>query len=229
MIRPDPITWVAELEMLGMRLGLERMHKVLEHLGHPERRPAIHIVGTNGKSSTTRMAAAILAEEGLRVGAYTSPHVSDWTERVSVDGDPIGLDELAEGLETIRRVADDLPEDEPITQFEALTAAAFVCFERAGAEVMVVEAGLGGRYDASNVLDEAIVVLTNIALEHTDLLGNTVAEIAAEKLAVAPDGCDRLVMGNLDADARKAVDTECARRSLTGWRLGRELGAKSHA
>jgi dihydrofolate synthase/folylpolyglutamate synthase len=227
VIRPDPITWVAELEMLGMRLGLERMHKVLEHLGHPERRPAIHIVGTNGKSSTTRMAAAILAEEGLRVGAYTSPHVSDWTERVSVDGDPIGLDELAEGLETTRRVADDLPEDEPITQFEALTAAAFVCFERAGAEVMVVEAGLGGRYDASNVLDEAIVVLTNIALEHTDLLGNTVAEIAAEKLAVAPDGCDRLVMGNLDADARKAVDTECARRSLTGWRLGRELGAKS--
>ena len=211
--------------MLGMRFGLERMHRVLDELGHPERSPAIHVVGTNGKSSTTAMAAAILTEEGQRAGAYTSPHVTDWTERVAVDGVPVGIDQLAAALATVRDVARVLPDDDPITQFEALTAAAFVCFERAGADVLVVEAGLGGRYDASNVLDDAVVVLTNVSLEHTELLGDTVAEIAGEKMAVAADGCDRLVIGNLDAEASEAVAAECASRNLSGWRVGTEITA----
>ena len=220
------LAWVAGLEVLGMRLGLERMRHVLGELGDPQRRPAIHVVGTNGKSSTTRMAAAVLDAEGFRVGAYTSPHVTDWTERVAIGGAPVGVRDLEDALETVRQVADGLPADDPITQFEALTAAAFVCFARAGTDVLVVEAGLGGRYDASNVLDDAVVVLTNVSLEHTDLLGDTVAEIAGEKLAVAPDGDDRLVVGNLDAAASGAVSSECARRNLTGWRIGTEITAR---
>lgn len=224
---PDPgmeraaVEWVESLHMLGMRFGLERMRAILDVLGEPQRLPAIHVVGTNGKSSTTRLAASALSATGRRVGAYTSPHVTGWRERIEVAGQPISGPELGSAVLRVRDAADSLglPEGDGVTQFEALTAAAFVAFREAGVDAMVVEAGLGGRYDASNVLpDDAVVALTNIALEHTDLLGDTLEGIAAEKLAVAPEGSDRVVIGRLEPAARRAVEKVVDARGLRPWR-----------
>ncbi len=222
--------WIAELEILGMRFGLERMAALLAALGGPERiAPALHVVGTNGKSSTTRLAAAALSGEGLRVGAYLSPHVTDWPERIQIQGAPVDEGAFAAAAAEVRAAAAALPlaEGDLVTQFEALTAIAFVCFRDAAVDVAVVEAGLGGRYDATNVLQpRAVVALTNIALEHTELLGDTEAAIAAEKLAVCADGSDRLVVGRLTDAAASAVDDECARRGLRPLRFGAGLSAR---
>ena len=143
----------------------------------------MHVVGTNGKSTTTRKVEELLRGGGLRVGAYLSPHVRSWAERIRVDGAEADLEEA---LAEVRPAAERLE----ATQFEALTAAAFVAFRAAGVEAAAVEAGLGGRHDATNVLDETrVVVLTNVSLEHTDVLGSTREAIAAEKLAVIHPGC----------------------------------------
>jgi dihydrofolate synthase/folylpolyglutamate synthase len=155
------------------------MRQLLERLGHPELQyAAIHVVGTNGKSTATRTIAALLRSEGRRAGAYTSPHVSGWPERIWVDGAEADFE---------RAVARIRPHAEAVeaTQFEALTAAALGEFAEQGVGVAAVEAGLGGRLDATNVVDAEVVLLTNVSLEHTDVLGETTEEIAQEKLAVA--------------------------------------------
>jgi dihydrofolate synthase/folylpolyglutamate synthase len=178
----DAVAWIESLSPWPEEFGLERMHALLEELGDPQNAfPAIHVVGTNGKSTTTRMTAAVLAGEGLLAGAYTSPHVVGWSERIRVGG---AQAEVEAALDRIRAPAERLG----ATQFEALTAAALAEFAAAGVEIAVVEAGLGGRLDATNVLDAGIVVLTNVALDHTDVLGATREEIAAEKLAVVRPG-----------------------------------------
>jgi dihydrofolate synthase/folylpolyglutamate synthase len=164
--------------------GTERMRRLLESLGSPQRGlRAVHVVGTNGKSTTTRMVEELLRDAGLRVGAYLSPHVRSWGERVRVDGAEADLEAA---LAAVRSAAERLE----ATQFEVLTAAALVAFSAAAVEAAVVEAGLGGRHDATNVLDATrVVVLTNVSLEHTDVLGSTREAIAAEKLAVVHPGC----------------------------------------
>jgi dihydrofolate synthase/folylpolyglutamate synthase len=171
--------WIASLSPWPEEFGLDRMHRLLERLGHPERRyPAIHVVGTNGKSTAARAIAALLRAEGRRAGAYTSPHVSGWSERIWIDGAEADFE---------RAVARIRPDAEAIgaTQFEALTAAALAAFAEQEVDVAVVEAGLGGRLDATNVVDAEVVLLTNVSLEHTEVLGETTEEIAKEKLAVA--------------------------------------------
>jgi dihydrofolate synthase/folylpolyglutamate synthase len=182
--------YIASLELFGMRFGLERMHGLLARLGNPERRfDAIHVVGTNGKTSTTRFAEALLVAEGCVAGAYTSPHISTFKERIRVCGEEIAADAYEAAVLAVR---DAVGGD--VTQFEALTAAAFVAFAGAGVDWAVIEAGLGGRLDATNVLPRArVVVLTNVDLEHTDLLGDTREAIAAEKLAVVRDGAALIV------------------------------------
>jgi len=158
------------------------MHALLRELGDPQRAyPAIHVVGTNGKSTTTRATAAVLRGEGLRTGATTSPHVAGWSERIQVDGRDADFDAA---VGRVRAAA----ERTGATQFETITAAALAAFADAGVDVAVVEAGLGGRLDATNVLDAPVVVLTNVALDHTDVLGDTREAIAAEKLAVVRPG-----------------------------------------
>jgi dihydrofolate synthase / folylpolyglutamate synthase len=223
--------WIAGLQILGMRLGLERIRALLGALADPQgSAPAVHVVGTNGKSSTATLAAAALASQGLRPGAYLSPHIDDWTERVQLGGAPLGDDAFAEAATAVRRAADGpaIPPGDPVTQFEALTAIAFWAFRRAGVGAMAIEAGLGGRWDATNVLQpDSAVILTNVALEHTEFLGDTEAAIAEEKLAVCADGSDRLVVGALSARARPAVDAELARRRISAVRYGEGLLARS--
>jgi dihydrofolate synthase / folylpolyglutamate synthase len=159
------------------------MRALLGELGDPqERLPAIHVVGTNGKSTTTRLTEALLADAGLLVGAYLSPHVRGWGERIRVGGEEAEIEAV---VESVRPAAERLG----ATQFEALTAAALRAFAEARVDVAVVEAGLGGRHDATNVLRTRVVVLTSVALDHVDVLGDTREAIAGEKLAVVQPGC----------------------------------------
>ncbi len=177
------------LELFGMRFGLDRMRRMMTVLGSPQQRfRSVHVVGTNGKTSTTRMIAAILERHGLRTGAYLSPHLISYSERVQVAERDISSSAFAAAVAraawAAERVNHTLAEDDHVTQFELLTAAAFWALAEREVEVAVVEAGLGGRYDATAVLDSTVTVLTNVGLEHTRWLGPTVHDIATEKLAV---------------------------------------------
>ena len=176
------VEYVESLELFGMELGLDRMRALLRELGDPqERYPAVHVVGTNGKTTTTLLTAELLGAEGLRVGSYVSPHVTGWSERIRVDGEEADFEAA---VARVRPAAEKLG----ATQFEVVTAAALAEFAHADVDVAVVEAGLGGRLDATNVLRSRVVVLTNVALEHTEHLGRTREAIAGEKLAVVqPD------------------------------------------
>jgi dihydrofolate synthase/folylpolyglutamate synthase len=162
--------------------GLGRIKALLEELGEPQLRyPSIHVVGTNGKSTVTRTIEELLAQAGLAVGAYLSPHVRGWSERIRVRGEEAPFEAV---IERVRFAAERIG----ATQFELLTAAALAEFAAAEVDVAVVEAGLGGRYDATNVLRSPVQVLTNVALEHTEVLGTTREAIALEKLAVVRPG-----------------------------------------
>lgn len=181
---PSATRWV---ESLGPwpadGFGTERMLALLRELDEPQARfPAIHVVGTNGKSTTTRLTEALLLDAGLSVGCYLSPHVRGWSERIRVDGEEADFETA---VARVRPAAESLG----ATQFEVLTAAALLAFAEAAVDVAVVEAGLGGRHDATNVVRTDVVVLTNVALDHMDVLGDTREAIAAEKLAVVQAGC----------------------------------------
>jgi dihydrofolate synthase/folylpolyglutamate synthase len=217
------VEWLESLSPWPEEFGLGRMRALLAELGEPQRSfPAIHVVGTNGKSTATRRAAAFLLREGLSAGAYTSPHVSGWSERIQVDAKDAVVERA---LERVRAPAERLR----ATQFEVLTAAALAEFAAERVDVAVVEAGIGGRLDATNVLDASVVALTNVAFDHTDVLGETREEIAAEKLAVVRPGAT-VVLGEPDweplARAREAgevVFTDDVGRAAAEAFLGRAL------
>src|SRR5919206_74140 len=193
------------LELFGMRFGLERMRRLLTVLGSPQERfAAIHVVGTNGKSSTVRFTAALLEAHGVRAGAFLSPHLRSFAERVRIGDADLEPAAFAAAVQraaaAAAKVDRTLPEGERVTQFELVTAAAFDELARRRVEVAVVEAGLGGRHDATNVLGAPICVLTTVGLEHTRWLGPTVRDIAREKLAVVRPAAT-LVVGDLAPEA----------------------------
>jgi dihydrofolate synthase / folylpolyglutamate synthase len=202
--------YLLSLELFGMRFGLDRMHRLMTVLGLPQRRFAsIHVVGTNGKSSTVRFCAAILERHGLRTGSYTSPHLGSFRERIEVGEEPVSeadfaaaVARAAQAAELVNRTAEP---DDQVTQFEALTAAAYHELARRGVEVAVIEAGLGGRFDATNVIPSKVQVITSVGLEHTRWLGPTLKDIAEEKLAVVRDH-GALVMGALDEESRTVAE-----------------------
>ncbi len=200
----DAEAHLLSLELFGMRFGLERMLRLLTVLGSPQERfRAIHVVGTNGKSSTARMAAALLEAHGVRTGTFLSPHLRSFAERIRIGDADLGPEAFGAAVQraaaAAAKVDRTLEEDDRVTQFELLAATAFAEFARRGVEVAVVEAGLGGRHDATNVLGAPVVVLTNVGLEHTRWLGPTVTDIAGEKLAVVRRGAT-LVTGPLQPE-----------------------------
>jgi dihydrofolate synthase/folylpolyglutamate synthase len=194
------------LELFGMRFGLDRMRRMMTALGSPERDfQAIHVVGTNGKTSTARMIAAILQRHGLRTGTYTSPHMVSYSERVQIEEREIPEGAFAAAVAraawAAERVNRTLAQDDHVTQFELLTAAAFAELARQGVQVAVIEAGLGARYDATSVADFELTALTNVGLEHTRWLGPTVRDIAEEKLAALAPGATLALGLHLREDA----------------------------
>jgi dihydrofolate synthase / folylpolyglutamate synthase len=192
------------------------MRRLSTALGMPQHRFAsIHVVGTNGKSSVTRMTAALLEAHGMRSGACVSPHAERWSERVLVGGSEIdaggfatAVERTAQAAETVNR---GLEEGEVVTQFEVATAAAFVAFAAARLDAAVVEAGLGGRLDATNTIPSRVTVLTSIGLDHTAWLGETELEIAAEKLAVLREHTT-LVLGRVSPEVAALAERTAAER-----------------
>ena len=211
----DAEAHLLSLELFGMRFGLERMRRLLTVLGSPQERfSAIHVVGTNGKSSTVRMCAALLEAHGVRAGAFLSPHLETFAERIRIGDADLDPDAFAAAVQraaaAAAKVDRTLEGDDRVTQFELVTAAAFAELARQEVDVAVVEAGLGGRHDATNVLGAPVVVLTNVGLEHTRWLGPTVRDIAGEKLAVVrPDAT--LVLGPVDPEVRELAAATGAR------------------
>ncbi|HEX6204837.1 MAG TPA: cyanophycin synthetase [Solirubrobacterales bacterium] len=192
------------------------MRRLTTALGLPQHRFAsIHVVGTNGKSSVTRMTAALLQEHGLRVGACVSPHTERWSQRTLVQGEEIGAAAWEQAVAQVASAAEgvdrSLDEGDAVTQFEAATAASFVALARARVEVAVVEAGLGGRLDATNTIPSRVTVLTSIGLDHTEWLGETEVEIAAEKLAVLRDQTT-LVLGEVPPEVAALAERTASGR-----------------
>jgi dihydrofolate synthase/folylpolyglutamate synthase len=176
------VEWLDSLSPWPREFGLEGMRALLADLGDPQHAyPAVHVVGTNGKSTATITIEQLLLSEGLSVGSTISPHVTGWSERIRIDGEEADFEEV---VERVRAPAERIG----ATQFEIVTAAALSAFADAAVDAAVVEAGLGGRHDATNVLRTRVVLLTNVGLEHMDVLGDTVDAIAREKLAVAKEG-----------------------------------------
>ena len=177
---------------------------------------SIHVVGTNGKSSVAEMAGALLEAHGKRTGVYLSPHTERWSERVRIRGAEIDADAFAAAAERVAQsievVNRTLADGEAVTQFEAVTATAFVALASAQVELGVIEAGLGGRLDATNVLPSGATALTSVGLEHTDWLGETEEEIAAEKLAVLRDH-STLVLGRVGDGVRELAERTAAERN----------------
>lgn len=189
---------------LGMRLGLEPMRKACARADHPEKAfRAVHVGGTNGKGSTAAMVEAIARAAGARTGLYTSPHLSRFAERIRIDGQPLEDDVLAVVLEQALAIGDDL------SFFETATLAAFLAFRAAEVDLAIIEVGIGGRLDATNVLPApACTAITKVALDHEDRLGDSLVGIAREKAGIAKRDCP-LVLGpsfSRDAETRGAVN-----------------------
>ncbi len=229
MTGPEAERYLLSLELFGMRFGLDRMRRLMTALGHPERRfESIHVVGTNGKSSTTRMISAILSHHGLSTGAYLSPHLVSFGERIRIGDEDLtpadfgaAVGRAAHAAELVDR---SLEPDDRVTQFEALTAAAYSELGRRRVEVAVIEAGLGGRYDATNVIPSKVQVLTSVGLEHTRWLGPTLRDIAGEKLDVVQPDATLVLGAGLHADVIAVAERVAAERRATIVRAGTDPG-----
>ena len=216
---------------LGMVLGLERIARVLERLGHPERSfPSIHVAGTNGKGSTSAFLASILSQRpGRRIGLYTSPHLAHVNERVQiVEGSrftPLSEEALLAALQAVEEIAPDFGD---LTFFEVLTAGSLLALARAGVDAAVIEAGIGAKLDATRMVDAEVSVLTDLSLEHTAILGTTLEAIALDKSFVMRPGRPLVYAGSTPAvDA--VVLGEALRVGSAVFRLGRDLRAQAEA
>jgi dihydrofolate synthase / folylpolyglutamate synthase len=200
----DLTVFLQRYARFGVELGLERIQAVLAHLGNPQHKvPIIHVAGTNGKGSVCAYLASILQESGYRVGRFTSPHLVDWTERICLNGQPISADILLHALQDVEAVL--TAEHHALTQFEILTAAAWLIFAQQKVEIAVIEVGLGGRLDATNVCDRPLVsIITSLSREHWQRLGPTLGHIAFEKAGILKPDCPA-VIGQLPVDAKIVV------------------------
>ena len=229
----DPAGYTRTLEGLyarrrfGIAPGLETIRALLAELGDPQRAfPAVHVTGSKGKGSVAAMTQALLTGHGVRTGLFTSPHLESYRERMQVDGRPIPPDAVQEAVDRVAGVAARMERDGLLTRaptfFELTTAVALDWFAREKVEAAVVEVGVGGRLDATNVLDSRVGVVTTIELEHTEILGPTVEAIAAEKAGIFHAGMLGVV-GELPPTALAVVEGATARLGIGLWRLGTEV------
>lgn len=212
----DPLSYLADLEQFGIKFGLDNIRAIVERLGHPERAfQSVHIAGTNGKGSVTAMVAAALAAAGYRSARYTSPHLVDLAERFVIDGRAVTADALMLAIADVRTAVeglgrDGVPQLQP-TFFEVTTAVAFELFRRAGVQVAVLEVGLGGRLDSTNVVSPLVTAITSVALDHERYLGSTLAEVAGEKGGIIKPGVP-VVVGQLEPEAAGVIETIASAR-----------------
>ncbi len=208
----ESVEYIHSLLTFGIQPGLERISKLLELLGNPQEKiKTVHIAGTNGKGSTSTMLSNMLIAEGKKTGLFTSPYVIDFCERIQINGKNISKDLLAESVTKVREKIEELnKQDIIITEFEAITAVAFLCFYEQGCEWAVIEVGLGGRFDATNVLTKPeSVVITSISLDHTKILGDTISQIAFEKCGIIKNGTRVVTSLNQTTDAFNVIRKTC--------------------
>ena len=190
----SPLDWLMATQSRGVQPGLERMERLLAALGNPERGlRCLHVAGTNGKGSVCAFAESMLRASGHRVGLYTSPHLVEFSERIRIDGVNASAEEIAIGINRLREVTAGWSEVEQPTFFELVTALAFELFARAGCEVVVLETGLGGRLDATNLAPKVACAITPIGLDHTEWLGDTLGKIAREKAGILRPGVPAVI------------------------------------
>jgi dihydrofolate synthase/folylpolyglutamate synthase len=207
-------------EVLTAKLGLERISTVLGALGNPERAYRIvHVAGTNGKGSTCAMIEAGLRAASIRTGLYTSPHLIEPTERIQVAGLPVSREQFAQAFQVVHETAGTLDLDCHPTYFETVTAMAFWLFRELGVETAVIEVGLGGRLDATNVVHPALTVITPVDFDHQTFLGNTVESIAAEKAGILKSGV-RVVVSRQHPEAMQVIESRAARLDVPITRTG---------
>jgi len=182
------VRYLESFQRSGIRLGLERITSLLAHLGDPQDSfKSIHIAGTNGKGSVAAMLSSILFRSGYRVGLYTSPHLVDYTERVRINEKDISKAKFAAAVAKVKETIDELPEMR-LTEFEVLTAVGFLLLSQEKVVIAIIEVGLGGRLDATNVIAPILSVITNIDHDHMDVLGGTISKIAKEKAGIIKPG-----------------------------------------
>ena len=218
----EALKWIHGLGRFGIKPGLERMKAMLEKLGNPHQAiPYVHIGGTNGKGSTAAMLASILRTAGYRVGLFTSPYLLSFTNRMAIDGSDIEHDDLAGLVDEVRVLVDLIVEDPALgqpTEFEVVTVLALTYFARQNVDLVVLEVGLGGRLDATNVVDPLLSIITNISLEHTDVLGDTIEKIAAEKAGIIKQGRPLLTAAE-DPLALAVFEARCNELDAPFYRL----------
>jgi dihydrofolate synthase/folylpolyglutamate synthase len=216
---------LADRGFIRMVFDLDRLRQLLDLLGNPQRAyPAVHLTGTNGKTSTARMIDSLLRAHGLRTGRYTSPHLETVRERISIEGEPVSEERFVEVYREIAPLAGLVDgQGEPLTYFDMTTALAFATFADAPVDVAVVEVGLGGAEDATNVLHAGVCVITPIGLDHTEWLGDTVRDIATAKAGIVHSGAT-LICANQDESAMEPILERCAEVGAGIAREGAEFG-----
>lgn len=216
----DTIEYLYGLQKYGIKLGLENPRRLLSLFGDPQGAfRSVHVAGTNGKGSTSAALASVLRQEGMRVGLFTSPHITSFTERIAVDGEEIAEDEVVSLAEEIRRRAEDM---EP-TFFEVVTVMGFLYFKRKGVDWAVVETGMGGRLDATNVLMPGLCIITTVGLDHREFLGESLQEIAREKAGILKKGVP-VVSAAQEARAMEAIESAASEKGAPLYVEGRDFG-----
>jgi dihydrofolate synthase/folylpolyglutamate synthase len=226
------IEYLFGLQRMGIKLGLENIRRVLEAIGNPhEGLVVVHVGGSNGKGSTAAHLEAILLKAGVKVGLYTSPHLVRFTERIRVNRQEILEEEVVRWTRKILEACPHLlaqggrESQVPITFFEFTTAMAFGYFVEKGVDVAIMEVGMGGRLDATNVCHPVVSVITSVSLEHQDYLGKTLVEIAREKAGIVKHGVP-VISGVIHPVAQGVIRDACVQRGAPLYRLGREITAK---
>ena len=214
----EAVDCIHSLLKFGIHPGLSRMDTLLQILGNPHKNiKCVHVAGTNGKGSTSTAISNVLIEAGYNVGLYTSPYVTDFLERVQYNGKPIDEELFSQCVEIIKPETEKMSADgAQITEFEALTATAFLCFSKLNVDVLVLEVGLGGRLDATNVIPTPLVnVITSLSLDHTGVLGDTIEQIAFEKCGTLKENGTLVCSYNQPESAMNVIKTICNERNNT--------------
>lgn len=226
---PGALSYLDSCIGLGRKFGLEPMRAVMSRMGDPHTRcRVIHVAGTNGKTSTSRIAGQVLATQGYSAGVFTSPHLQAVEERIAVNGRSLTRLQFAEAISEVAEVIAEEVADggRGLTYFELTAAAAFAHFARAGVDAMVLEVGLGGRLDATNVVSAEVAVLTGLGFDHTQYLGDTLPQIAREKLGIVAPGA-RLVCGDIPPEAAPVVERKVRVSGAEVLWLGKDFGVRS--
>ena len=224
----EALDWIHSIERFGMNQGLERIEKLLDLLGNPHRScNYLHIGGTNGKGSTAAFVASIMEEAGYRVGLYTSPYLVEFTNRMAINGQDIPREQLVELVQRVKPLTEKIAADPALgqpTEFEVVTALAFCWFAEESPDLVILEVGLGGRLDATNVVQPLVSAIATISLEHTQVLGDTVEAIAREKAGIIKAGAP--VVTQAGGAALSVLEDVCREKDVPLYHLGKHFHAQ---